>query len=349
MNQEFNSDLYNFDLPKELIAQLPPEKRSESRLFFYRRDNKEIQHLRFKDILHILDNKWCIILNNTKVEKRKVVCRKPTGGKIPILITQYQDKFLKFIPYKRIKLNQKLTFPDTIEGIVIGRDEETQEFFLEGKFTKEQVKNLIDKYGLSPLPPYVKRNKENLKLNEIDKERYQTIYAIKEGSLAAPTAGFHFDNEILSNLIEKGIEILYITLNIGLSTFKPIKTKNILEHKIFPEYAEVSEDVADKINKSISNNKKILCVGTTVIRTLEFLMTKFGRIIPYNGEIDIYIYPGYNFKITSGIVTNFHLPKSTNLVLVSAFVGRETLLNLYQIAIENKYKFYSYGDAMLIL
>ncbi len=349
MEHEFDSIFYNFDLPKELIAQTPAQKRSESKLFLYKRSNQEIKHLKFKDIVEILDNRYCIVLNNTKVEKRKIICRKHTGAEIPILITQYKDNLLKCISYKNIKTNQRLILPENIECIVINKDYETKEIFLEGSFTKQKIKHLIDKYGLSPLPPYIKRKKHQIKLNEIDKERYQTIYAEKEGSLAAPTAGFHFDEEILSKLIEKGIEILYITLNIGISTFKPIKTKNILEHKIFPEYAEITEHTAQKINKLISDGKKILCVGTTVVRTLEFLMTKYNKIIPYSGDVDIYIYPGYKFKIISAMITNFHLPKSTNLVLVSAFVGREKLLNLYKVAIENKYRFYSYGDAMLIL
>ncbi|MFN3550639.1 MAG: tRNA preQ1(34) S-adenosylmethionine ribosyltransferase-isomerase QueA [Endomicrobiia bacterium] len=349
MDYEFDSNFYDFDLPKELIAQLPSEKRSESKLFFYKRSTQEIKHLKFKDIVEILDNKYCIVLNNTKVEKRKIICKKPTGKEVPILITQYKDNFLKCIPYKSIKINQKLILPQNIECIVVDKDYQTQEIVLEGIFQKEKIKYLIDKYGLSPLPPYIKRKQRILELNEIDKERYQTVYAEKEGSLAAPTAGFHFDREILSKLIEKGIEILYITLNIGISTFKPIKTKSILGHKIFPEYAEVSKDTAQKINKLISDGKKILCVGTTVVRTLEFLMTKYDKIIPYSGDVDIYIYPGYEFKITSGLITNFHLPKSTNLVLVCAFAGREKVLNLYKIAIENQYRFYSYGDAMLIL
>jgi len=347
MKEEYNLDLYNFDLPRELIAQLPSQKRSESRLFYYNRKDDKIYHLKFKDIVDILDDQFCIVLNNTKVDNRKIECRKTTGGIVNILITDYNNCLIKFLPYKRVNF-KKLILPNNVEVEIIDKDFTTGEFIAKGKFSKQDIKDMIKNYGLPPLPPYIKRKKDDERV-KIDFERYQTIYAQKNGSVAAPTAGLHFDKEILQKLVEKKVEVLYITLHVGLSTFKPIKTKDIREHKLLPEYAVVSSDVAEKINKLIKENKKIIAVGTTSVRTLEFLATKYGKIVPYEGNVDIYIYPGYNFKIVSGIITNFHLPKSTNLLLVSAFIGREKLLELYKIAVENKYRFYSYGDAMLIL
>jgi len=347
MNEEYLLDLYNFELPKQLIAQLPSQKRPESRLFYYERKTDKIYHLKFKDIINIFDEQFCIVLNNTKVENRKIECRKPTGGSVYILVTEYKDGVIKFIPYKKFN-SKKLVLPNNIEIEIVDKKFETNEFVAKGNFYNQDIKEIINNFGLPPLPPYIKRKKDDER-TKIDFERYQTIYAQKNGSIAAPTAGFHFDKDIIQKLIEKKVEVLYITLHIGITTFKPIKTKDIREHKLMPEYAEVSSDVAEKINKVLKENKKIVAVGTTTVRTLEFLYTKYNKIIPYNGNVDIYIYPGYNFKIVSGIITNFHLPKSTNLLLVSAFVGREKLLELYKIAIENKYRFYSYGDAMLIL
>jgi len=347
MKEEYNLDLYNFDLPKELIAQLPSQKRSESRLFYYDRKIDKISHLRFRDILDILDENYCIVLNNTKVDNRKIECRKTTGGIVNILITDYNNCLIKFLPYKRVNF-KKLILPNNVEVEIIDKDFTTGEFIAKGKFSKQDIKDMIKNYGLPPLPPYIKRKKEDERI-KIDFERYQTVYAQKNGSVAAPTAGFHFDEEIIRKLIEKNVKVLYITLHVGISTFKPVKTKDITKHKIFPEFAEVSKETAEGIVKSKKENKKIIAVGTTVVRTLEFLFSKFGEIKPYSGEIDLYIYPGYDFKVVSGIITNFHLPKSSNLILISAFVGREKLLELYKIAIENKYRFYSYGEAMLIL
>lgn len=346
--EELDIELYNFNLPKHLIAQLPSQKRSESRLLFYNREKNKVSHLIFKDILKILDENWVIVLNDTKVEPRKVYCTKPSGASVPILITHYEDKKLKFLPYKRIKLGQNLILDGIFNCVVTQKDFDTGEFMLEGDFSKCDIEKIINNSGLPPLPPYIKRKKEDEK-HKVDFERYQTVFAKHGSSLAAPTAGFHFDKDLLDALVRKGIEILYITLNVGLSTFKPIRTKNLLQHRIFPEEVEVKKEVAERLNNSLNKNKKILCVGTTVVRTLEFIATKFGGAFPYKGEVDLFIYPGYKFKITSGIITNFHLPKSTNLLLVAAFIGREKLLELYEIAIKENYKFFSYGDAMLII
>lgn len=349
MNENlFDLELYNFKLPKELIAQHPPAKRSDSKLLVYNRFKDEYKHLKFSQIVDILDENYCIVFNNTKVEMRKIICLKPTGGKIPVLITSYEDNFIKCLPYKGLKKLQILILPNNRVVKVVNRDETTSEWILEGSINKKEISEIIQKYGLAPLPPYIKRiDKEEE--NKIDKERYQTIFAKVSGSIAAPTAGFHFDENLIQKLQQKGIKILYITLNIGLSTFKPIKTQDIRNHKLFPEKAVVDSVTAEAINRAKKEGRKILCVGTTTVRTLEFLVSKFGEIIPYEGEVDTYIYPGYKFSITDALITNFHLPKSTNLLLVAALIGREKLFELYKIAIENKYNFYSYGDAMLII
>ncbi len=349
MNENlFDLKLYDFELPKELIAHYPPEKRRYSKLLVYNRTKDEYKHLRFSQIVDILDDNYCIIFNNTKVEMRKIVCFKPTGGKLSILITSYKNNFIKCLPYKNFKNIKTLILPNQKVLKVISHDEITGEWILEGDISEKEISEIIHKYGIAPLPPYIKRS-DNEEENKIDKERYQTIFAKVPGSIAAPTAGFHFDEDLIQELQQKGIKILYITLNIGLSTFKPIKTQDIRNHKLFPEKAVVDSVTAEAINRAKKEGKKILCVGTTTVRTLEFLVNKFGEIIPYDGEVDIYIYPGYKFLITDALITNFHLPKSTNLLLVAALIGREKLLELYKIAIENKYHFYSYGDAMLII
>ncbi|MEM4368543.1 MAG: tRNA preQ1(34) S-adenosylmethionine ribosyltransferase-isomerase QueA [Candidatus Anstonellales archaeon] len=350
MNKEniYDLDNYNFFLPKELIAQLPPQKRSDCKLLVYFIKENSVRHLKFSDIVDILDDKWCIILNNTKVEPRKIECRKISGGIIPILITYYSDNLIKFIPYKRLNYNQKLILPDGKIANVIRKNNETLEWELEGDFSASDIKKIINDYGLAPLPPYIKRKPKD-PLYALDAKEYQTVFAKIPCSLAAPTAGFHFDKDIIERLEKKRVKIVYITLNIGLSTFKPVKTKDIREHKIFPEELIIDKTTADVINMYVKNNKNILCVGTTVVRSVEFLATKFGEIKEYKGPVDIYIYPGYKFKVVKHLLTNFHLPKSTNLLLVAALIGRDKLLELYNVAIEKKYKFYSYGDAMLII
>ncbi|MCX7956876.1 MAG: tRNA preQ1(34) S-adenosylmethionine ribosyltransferase-isomerase QueA [Endomicrobia bacterium] len=348
-NKNFLISSYDFVLPKELIAQSPAEKRELSRLFFYNRATNEIKHLIFSDIVDIIDESYCIVLNDTKVENRKIECKKPTGGVLFILITEFKDNQLKALCYKKLNRNiNKLILPNGVEIKVIGKDETTSEFIFETTLKAFELKELINLYGLPPLPPYIKRKLSD-PLYELDKIRYQTVFAKNPASLAAPTAGFHFTKDILDKLTKKGIKILYITLNVGLSTFKPIKSKDLRQHKLIPENVFVSKNTAELLSFHLSKGGKVLCVGTTTVRTLEFLASKFGKVVSYSGPADIYIYPGYNFKIANGLITNFHLPRSSNLVLVSSFINREKILELYKIAVENRYRFYSYGDAMLIL
>lgn len=347
MEDNFSVESYNFDLPKELIAQEPPKEREFSKLLVYNRSDNTIKHLQFYQIVDLIDENTCIVLNNTMVDKRKIICKKTTGSLIPILITEYENNEIKFLPYKRVKIGTKIILPNNTECEIKSFNQQTGEYLMTGNFKKNEIDSLIQQYGLAPLPPYIKRKKDEKK--EVDLERYQTVYATQPGSIAAPTAGFHFSEKIISELAQKKVRILYITLNIGLATFKPVKTQDIRQHKLLPEKVIVEPQVAQEINQAVEEGKKILCVGTTTVRTLEFLATQYGKIVPYCGEVDLYIYPGYEFKITSCMITNFHLPKSSNLILVSAFVGRQKLLELYKIAIEHRYRFYSYGDAMLIL
>ncbi len=350
MISEHKIENYNFILPKVLVAQEPSFKRSSSRLLFFSREKNKIFHLTFDKITDYLDDNYCLVLNNSKVENRKLNCRKDTGAEISLIITSYEDNKVKvlFTPFKKIRLGQKIIFPEGLELKIDRQVPDTGEFILVGDFDRDVIKKILSIYGLAPLPPYIKRNNNDLR-NKEDLIRYQTVYAKDGNSIAAPTAGLHFDKNILDILVKKGIKIVYIKLNIGISTFKKVNVEYITQHKMFPELAEVDEYSANIINDCVEKSKKILCVGTTTVRTLEFLVNRYRKVVTYNGLVDNFIYPPYKFKIVNGIITNFHLPKSTNLVLVSAFVGREKLLDLYKIAIKERYRFYSYGDAMLIL
>ncbi|MFQ3675177.1 MAG: S-adenosylmethionine:tRNA ribosyltransferase-isomerase, partial [Endomicrobiia bacterium] len=262
----------------------------------------------------------------------------------------YKDNEIKvlFSRGKKISLGQKIIFPENLILEVSSKDISSGEFVLSGKFEKLLVEKIITKHGLAPLPPYIKRKTEDIR-NEKDLCWYQTVYANNGSSIAAPTAGFHFSREILDQLVQKGIKIVYIKLDVGISTFKPMKAEDITKHKMFPEWAEIDEQSAKEIDDCYKRTKKILCVGTTTVRTLEYLYEKFNKIVSYKGWVDNFIYPSYKFKVVGGIITNFHLPKSTNLILVASFVGREKLLQLYNLAVKEKFRFYSYGDAMLVI
>lgn len=341
---------YNYFLPKELIAQEPAKERSESRLLVYLRDKDKILDLKFSNIVELLNNEYILVLNNSKVQKRKIFGKKVSGAEMSIIITSYDNHLMKviFSPFKRIKLGQKIILPTENQVEVVSQDTNTGEFILKGNFSESDIEKMLEKWGMLPLPPYIKRAKNDSR-NKNDLERYQTVYASDGKSLAAPTAGLHFTQEVLSKLMEKGIKIVYVKLDVGIGTFKSVNVKNISQYKMLPEWACVSDETSKEISLALENGKKVLCVGTTTVRTLEFLMTKFGKVVSYEGFVDNFIYPPYNFRVVSGLITNFHLPKSTNLALVSSFVGREKLLQLYNYAVEEKYRFYSYGDAMLIL
>lgn len=335
---------FNFELPEELIAQHPLKKREESKLMVLNKESGNIEHKKFKDIIKYLSKGDCLVLNDTRVIPARLFGeREGTGGKVEFLLLKRleNDKWETLVkPGRKAKIGQKIVFGD---GILKAKVLDIKEggtriirFEYEGIF--EEV---LDQLGEMPLPPYIKEKLEN-------KERYQTVYSKKEGSAAAPTAGLHFTNELLEDIKAKGIEVVYITLHVGLGTFRPVKVENVEEHKMHSEYYEVSKEAADCINRVKEQGGKIFSVGTTSTRTLESVADEMGVIHPKTGWTDIFIYPGYKFKVVDGLLTNFHLPESTLLMLVSAFANKEIILNAYNNAVENKYRFFSFGDAMFI-
>jgi len=334
-------ELFNYNLPVELIAQEPLKDRDKARLMIIKRDSNEIIHSHFFKLTEYLESGDLLILNNSKVIKAKLEITLDTGGKLDALFLRANENKIEILceKSKKLKIGRKIFFKDNTEGVVV-------EVLDEGRRAIE-IKDFIDhltflnRVGEVPLPPYIKKK-------DIDKDDYQTIYAEIDGSIAAPTAGFHFTEKLLNNLKNKGILISYITLHVGIPTFKPLKVKDIDDYKIGEEYYEIDKDVIKKIKETKEKKKRVVAVGTTVVRALESLKIE-DDIKTIKGKTDIFIKPPYNFKIVDAIITNFHLPKTSLLILVSTFAGREKILNAYKIAIENKYRFYSFGDAMLIL
>lgn len=342
----FDIETYNYELPEELIAYYPVKERTQSRLLVIDRKKGTFYfHETFSEIENYFKKGDLLILNNTKVFPARLKGKKLTGGSAEILLFHKPEGKIfetqALIKGKRIKKGTEIRVNDSIKIKVLEKYEEGK-FLIEMESEDKPLEELIYKYGRAPLPPYIKREPE-----EIDLERYQTVYAEKEGSIAAPTAGFHFDNNLLAKLKEKGVIIKYITLHVGYGTFAPIKTKDIRKHKIDPEYIEVEEDVILEIKAGLSEKRRVIAVGTTVCRTLEFIAQR--GLSPYKGFCDLYIYPGFEFKIVSAMITNFHLPKSSLLLLVCAFAGRDLIFKAYEEAIKRKYRFYSYGDATFII
>ena len=336
---------FNFDLPKELIAQTPLKNRSDSRLLVMDRFTGKVDHTEFNDILKYFKAGDCLVLNNTKVLPARIFGKKSTGAKVEFLLlekTSEKDIWECLVkPGKKARPGDEFIFGDNLfNGKILSIEDEgirRVKFEYKGVF-----ENMLDIIGLMPLPPYIKE-----KLH--DKDRYQTVYAKHSGSAAAPTAGLHFTNEIIQLLKEKGVSIAYVTLSVGLGTFRPVKVDNIVEHKMHSEYYSIDEKNARIIRESKLNGNRIISVGTTSTRTLESIMNLYGEIKACSGWTDIFIYPGYEFKIIDGLITNFHLPESTLIMLVSAFASREYILNAYNEAINEKYRFFSFGDAMLII
>ncbi len=336
---------FNYELPEELIAQNPLEQRNMSRLMVMDRKTGSIVHKIFKDITELLKTGDCLVLNNTRVIPARLLGNKEdTGGKIEfVLLKKIEQDIWEVIlkPGRKAKIGTKFSFGDGVlkAEIIDILDEGNRlvKFIYEGVF--EEV---LDKVGIMPLPPYITERLE-------DKERYQTVYSKHKGSAAAPTAGLHFTDELLIELKNKGINIAYVTLHVGLGTFRPVKAENILEHKMHSEYFSIDKEYCDVINLAKKNNNRIIAVGTTSCRVLESVADTDGNVEPKNGFTDIFIYPGYKFKVLNGLITNFHLPESTLIILVSAFASRENTLNAYKIAVEEKYRFFSFGDAMIIL
>lgn len=332
----------DYPLPEELIAQYPLKRRDECRLFIYDRNSDKIEHRIFKDIINYLNKGDVLVFNNTKVFSARLYgVKKKTSAKLEILLlkrkTEREWEAL-IRPAKRVKKDTDIVITDSIQIKVIKRLGDGN-FLIE--FNKELSYKEIDKLGKIPLPPYIKREQDE----EIDREYYQTVYAKKYGAIAAPTAGFHFTEELIKKIEGKGINIAYITLHISWGTFAPIRAENIEQHKMHSEYL-----IIDEKNAAIINNRcgRCIAVGTSVVRALESASDN-NKVFPFEGEVDTYIYPGYKFKIVDSIITNFHLPKTSLLLLVGAFIGVKKLKELYNIAIKERYRFYSYGDAMLLL
>ncbi len=336
-------DFY-YDLPQELIAQVPLEDRTSSKLLVLNKETGTVSHKVFKEITDYLIEGDCLVLNNTRVIPARLYgVKEGSGGKIEFLLLKRielnkWEVILK--PGKKARIGSRFVFGD---GILTA---EVLEIIEDGKriveFTYTGVwEEVIDKLGEMPLPPYIHHKLE-------DKERYQTIYSKIEGSAAAPTAGLHFTDELLDTIKSKGVNVVYLTLHVGLGTFRPVSVENVENHIMHTEYFELSDDVANIINTTKKNGGRVIAVGTTSVRTLETLGTDDGKIIAGKGETNIFIYPGYNFKIIDAMITNFHLPESTLLMLISAFAGKDKVFNAYNEAIKNKYRFFSFGDAMFI-
>lgn len=335
---------FDFYLPEELIAQHPLEKRDESRLMVVDRKSGNIQHKIFKNIIERLSDGDCLVLNNTRVLPARLIGEKEgTGGRMEFLLLKRIDKNLwetLVKPGKRAKIGSRFVFGGgelKAEVKEIGEEgSRVVEFQYDGIF--EEV---LDRLGQMPLPPYITEKLE-------DKERYQTVYSKEVGSAAAPTAGLHFTEELLSKIKEKGVKIAFVTLHVGLGTFRPVKVENIEEHHMHSEYYTISKETVDMINSTKENGGRVIAVGTTSCRTLETIADNNGRLKEQSGWTDIFMYPGYKFKIVDALITNFHLPQSTLLMLVSAFSSREIIMNAYLEAVKERYRFFSFGDAMFL-
>ena len=334
---------FDYDLPEELIAQTPIQKRDMSRLMVLNRDKKTIEHKVFYDILDYLNPGDCLVINNTKVLPARLYGTKTTGAKVEVLLLkQLQGDIWECIvrPGNKLKPGTAVTFKDgllkaEVLDIMEGGTRKVK-FMYEGIFNE-----ILDQIGLMPLPPYIH---EELK----EKDRYQTIYAKYDGSAAAPTAGLHFTEELLKRIEAKGVNIARVTLHVGIGTFRPVKEENIEDHEMHSEHFYIKQEDVNKINKAKDEGKRVISVGTTSCRVLESIADENGHVAVCEDDTSIYIYPGYKFKCIDALITNFHLPKSTLLMLVSALAGREYILDAYKEAVKEKYRFFSFGDAMFI-
>lgn len=337
------TDDFDFDLREDLIAQTPLIKRDASKLMLLNRNNGKIEHKHFKDIIDYLNKDDVLVLNDTKVIPARLIGMKElTNAIIEILLLKdLGDDIWECLvkPAKRIKVGTIVNFDSNLKAECIYEGEDgIRKFKL---IYNGILYEILDRLGQMPLPPYIHE-----KLT--DKDRYQTVYAKNIGSAAAPTAGLHFTNDLLNKIQEKGVKIVYITLHVGLGTFRPVNVEDVTKHHMHSEYYVMSNEVADVLNEAKKNNHKIISVGTTSTRTLETVMNLYGVFKACSGNTDIFIYPGYKFKAIDGLITNFHLPKSTLVMLVSAFSSKEFILNAYNEAIKNEYRFFSFGDAMFI-
>lgn len=335
---------FRYDLPQELIAQDPLEDRSSSRLLVLDKDTGEITHKHFYDIIDYLDEGDCLVLNETKVIPARLMgVKKDTGAVVEILLLKRKSKTVwecLVKPGKKCRVGAVIEFGEgLLTGTVIDIVEEGNriiEFEFDGIFEE-----ILDKLGTMPLPPYITHTLK-------DRNRYQTVYAKNEGSAAAPTAGLHFTKELLKDIEDKGVKLAKVTLHVGLGTFRPVKVSDVRQHHMHSEFFQVSKEAADIINSTRANGKRVICVGTTSTRTVESASDDKGYLKEKSGWTDIFIYPGYKFKVLDALITNFHLPESTLVMLVSALAGREKVLHAYEEAVKEKYRFFSFGDAMFI-
>ena len=335
---------FDYDLPERLIAQHPSEKRDESRLMVLNREKQTIEDKVFKDVIDYLNPGDCLVRNNTKVIPARLYGKKETGANVEFLLLKriHDDTWEVIVrPGRKLLKGAKVIFGDrileaTIDDVLENGNRQVT-FKYDGIFNE-----ILDQIGLMPLPPYIKEKLE-------DKNRYQTVYAKYDGSAAAPTAGLHFTEELLEKIRQKGVEIANVTLHVGIGTFRPVKVENVEEHDMHSEHFYIKKEDADKINNAKKNGKRIISVGTTSCRVLESIADENGFVKETEGDTSIFIYPGYKFKCIDSLITNFHLPESTLVMLVSALAGRDFILKAYKEAVEKEYRFFSFGDAMIIL
>ena len=338
---------FSFHLPEELIARYPTPERTKSRLLSLEANSSALQHLNFTDIVDLINKDDLLIFNDTRVIPARLFGTKDTGGKIEVLVERVLDE-QTFLAHVRSSKSPKpgcpLLLENDVKAVMVQRQGPLFEIKVE---SDETILQILDRIGHMPLPPYIDRPDE-----DADKERYQTVYNKKPGAVAAPTAGLHFDQAILDKLSAKGVDFAFVTLHVGAGTFQPVKVDNILDHQMHSEYAEVSQQVVDKITETKAAGGRVIAVGTTSVRSVEsaasVTLAKGTALAPFFSETSIFIYPGYEFQIVDAMITNFHLSESTLLMLVSAFSGKENIDHAYQTAIEHQYRFFSYGDAMFL-
>jgi S-adenosylmethionine:tRNA ribosyltransferase-isomerase len=342
----FSISDYDYDLPANLIAQQPLAQRDQSRLFCLDRQTSEWRHRQFADIVNLLNTGDVLVLNNTQVIPGRLLGRKESGGKVEVLILDFAlgvgDKVFQCLikSSKRPRPGSRLLFDRGLEGRVETVSATTCTVSFQGQ---EGFDRILQEIGHIPLPPYIHRDD-----TPRDHESYQTVYAAQKGAIAAPTAGLHFTRNLMAQLTQKGVNLVYLTLHVGYGTFVPVRAGDIRDHRMHAEWFTLSEQAARTINAAKAAGQRVVAVGTTSVRSLEYCALEKGRIAPRSGMCDLFIYPGYRFKMVDAMITNFHLPQSTLLMLVSAFTGRENILNAYAEAVRQKYRFFSYGDAMLI-
>ena len=331
---------FNYELPEELIAQTPVSPRDMARMLVYDKANDKAEHKVFRDITDYLSPNDVLVINNTRVIPARLYATKVTGAKIEVFLLKrlnLTDYEVLMKPAKKAPVGTKLIFSENLYCEVVENQEEIGGRIIKFHVAQGTLEEELDRIGEVPLPPYIHEKLE-------DDEEYQTIYSKIKGSSAAPTAGLHFTEELMQKIRDMGVQIEEVTLQVGLGTFRPVSEENALEHKMHSEEIVVSEEVAERLNKAKAEGKRIIAVGTTTVRTLEAASDKKGHILPCKKETNIFIYPGVELKFVDGIITNFHLPESTLVMLVSAFIGREKTLELYKIAVEEKYRFFSFGD-----